>query len=65
MSYFGEEEEVIGDKKWNEQVAASKFAKLKGFGKAEEVAEAVAFFASPASSYITGDVLNVNGGLYT
>ncbi len=26
----------IGDKKWNEQVAASKFAKLEGFGNAEE-----------------------------
>ena len=24
----------IGDKKWNEQVAASKFAKFDGFGKA-------------------------------
>jgi glucose/arabinose dehydrogenase len=26
----------IGDKKWNAQVAASKFAELEGFGKAEE-----------------------------
>ena len=35
------------------------------FGQASEVAEAVAFFASEKSSYITGTVLNVNGGLYT
>jgi 3-oxoacyl-[acyl-carrier protein] reductase len=35
------------------------------FGTAEEVAEAVAFLASEKASYITGAVINVNGGLYT
>jgi 3-oxoacyl-[acyl-carrier protein] reductase len=30
----------------------------------EEVAESVAFLASPAAGYITGHVLRVNGGLY-
>ncbi|MFN3405222.1 MAG: 3-oxoacyl-ACP reductase FabG [Cytophagaceae bacterium] len=35
------------------------------FGTAEEVAEAVGFLASPKASYITGEVINVNGGLYT
>lgn len=35
------------------------------FGEPEEVAHAVAFFASPESSYITGEVLSVNGGMYS
>ncbi|SHN77794.1 3-oxoacyl-ACP reductase FabG [Chitinophaga sp. CF418] len=38
---------------------------MNRFGTPEEVAEAVAFFASSASSYITGEVLSINGGLYT
>jgi 3-oxoacyl-[acyl-carrier protein] reductase len=35
------------------------------FGNPEEVAEAVGFLASEKASYITGTVINVNGGLYT
>jgi 3-oxoacyl-[acyl-carrier protein] reductase len=33
-------------------------------GTNEDVAGAVAFLASPAAAYITGEVLHVNGGLY-
>jgi 3-oxoacyl-[acyl-carrier protein] reductase len=38
---------------------------MNRFGTAEEVAEAVAFLASKNAGYITGEVLNINGGLHT
>lgn len=37
---------------------------LKRFGEAREVADAVAFLLSDHSTYITGEILKVNGGLY-
>jgi 3-oxoacyl-[acyl-carrier protein] reductase len=37
---------------------------LARFGAAEDIAKAVAFLASPAASYITGETLHVNGGMY-
>ena len=37
---------------------------LKRFGRAEDVAAAVRFLSSEEASYITGHVLNVNGGMY-
>lgn len=37
---------------------------LSRFGQASEVADAVAFLLSDHSSYITGEILKVNGGLY-
>jgi NAD(P)-dependent dehydrogenase (short-subunit alcohol dehydrogenase family) len=37
---------------------------LKRMGAAREVADAVVFLSSDASSYITAQTLNVNGGLY-
>jgi len=37
---------------------------LARLGLPEDIAEAVAFLASPAAAYITGETLNVNGGMY-
>jgi 3-oxoacyl-[acyl-carrier protein] reductase len=36
---------------------------MRRFGTADEVAHAVGFLASSASSYITGEVISINGGL--
>ncbi|MEC5146759.1 3-oxoacyl-ACP reductase FabG [Chitinophaga sp. 212800010-3] len=38
---------------------------MNRFGTPEEVADAVAFLASKSAGYITGEVLNINGGLHT
>lgn len=35
------------------------------FGTPEEVAELVGFLVSPQAAYITGEVIAINGGLYT
>ncbi|MGO3305268.1 MAG: SDR family oxidoreductase, partial [Sphingobacterium sp.] len=35
------------------------------FGEAEEVADLVCFLASKKSGYITGEVININGGIYS
>jgi 3-oxoacyl-[acyl-carrier protein] reductase len=38
---------------------------MKRFGEPDEVADAVVFLASPKAAYITGEVLSINGGLYS
>lgn len=42
-----------------------KLVPVGRFGRPEEVAALVAFLASSEAAYITGDVININGGLYT
>ena len=37
---------------------------LNRLGRIEDIAYAVAFLASPAAAYITGETLHVNGGMY-
>ena len=41
-----------------------KLIPMERLGKPEDVAEAVLFLVSEVSNYITGQVLNVNGGIY-
>lgn len=41
------------------------FIPCRRFGTAEEVAAVAAFLAGQEASYITGEVISVNGGLYT
>lgn len=41
-----------------------KLVPLGRFGEADEVAALVAFLASEESSYITGETISINGGLY-
>lgn len=41
-----------------------KMIPMKRFGKAEEVAELVGFLCSDQASYITGEVISINGGLF-
>lgn len=48
-----------------DEEAFKKLIPLDRFGEAEEVANLVSFLASDKSSYITGEVININGGLYS
>lgn len=42
-----------------------KLVPANRFGEAEEVAELVGFLASKKAGYITGEVININGGVYS
>ncbi|MEZ5046319.1 MAG: 3-oxoacyl-ACP reductase FabG [Chitinophagaceae bacterium] len=48
-----------------DQKELSKIIPMKRFGLPEEVADLVGFLASKSASYITGQVISINGGLYT
>jgi 3-oxoacyl-[acyl-carrier protein] reductase len=49
---------------WTEEQRRAIIAQipLGRLGKPEEVAAAVVFLASPEASFITGEILDVNGG---
>lgn len=42
-----------------------KMVPMNRFGKPEEVAHVVSFLASEKAAYITGEVININGGIYS
>jgi 3-oxoacyl-[acyl-carrier protein] reductase len=42
-----------------------KLIPLNRFGNPEEVADLVSFLVSDKASYITGEVISINGGIYT
>ena len=42
-----------------------KMIPLNRFGEANEVSSVVGFLVSPKAAYITGEVISINGGLYT
>ena len=46
------------------QKELKKMVPLNRFGKAEEVAHLVSFLASEKAAYITGETIQINGGLY-
>ncbi len=51
--------EGIDENEWKKHIPAGRF------GTPEEVADLVGFLASPSASYITGEVISINGGLHT
>lgn len=42
-----------------------KLVPVNRFGEAEEVADLVSFLTSKKASYITGEIININGGIYS
>jgi 3-oxoacyl-[acyl-carrier protein] reductase len=48
-----------------DEASLKKLVPLNRFGEAEEVADLVSFLISEKAGYITGEIISVNGGLYT
>lgn len=51
---------IVDEAGWEVRRKATPLGRL---GRPEDIAEAVAFLVSPRSSYITGEILHVDGGL--
>ncbi len=51
--------DALDEKELKKMIPANRF------GKAEEVADLVCFLASKKAAYITGEVININGGIYS
>jgi len=43
----------------------SKLVPMQRFGNPDEVAHLVSFLASEKAAYITGEIININGGIYS
>jgi 3-oxoacyl-[acyl-carrier protein] reductase len=48
-----------------DEAELSKLVPVQRFGQPEEVAHLVSFLASEKAAYITGEVININGGIYS
>ena len=48
-----------------DEATLKKDIPLQRFGEPEEVAALIGFLASPSASYITGECISINGGLYS
>jgi 3-oxoacyl-[acyl-carrier protein] reductase len=57
------ETELIADLNDEQVKGYKKLVPLRRFGKPSEVADAVMFLASDKAAYITGSVLDINGGI--
>lgn len=48
-----------------DEAELKKLIPINRFGETEEVADLVSFLASKKASYITGETININGGIYS
>ena len=50
---------------WGDEINTSfkEMIPFKRYGKPQEIAEAICFLASSKASYLTGEIMDVNGGL--